>query len=30
MAEVEHALASNPRRSDLLEGFHALGPLSVS
>ncbi|MDQ1511920.1 MAG: hypothetical protein QOG50_3764 [Actinomycetota bacterium] len=30
MAEVEHALAANPRRSDLLEGFHALGPLSVS
>jgi hypothetical protein len=30
MAEVEHALASNPRRSDLLEGFHALDPLSVS
>jgi hypothetical protein len=30
MAEVEHALAANPRRSELLEGFHALGPLSVS
>ena len=24
-AEVEHALASNPRRADILEGFHALG-----
>ena len=23
MAEVEHALAGNPRRSELLEGFHA-------
>ena len=22
MAEVEHALAANPRRSELLEGFH--------
>ena len=30
MAEVEHALAANPRRSELLEGFHALGPLPVS
>ena len=24
MAEVEHALAGNPRRSELLDGFHAL------
>jgi hypothetical protein len=23
-AEVEHALASNPRRAEILEGFHAL------
>jgi hypothetical protein len=30
MAEVEHALAGNPRRSELLEGFLALSPLSVS
>jgi hypothetical protein len=30
MAEVEHALAGNPRRSDILEGFHALGPVPVS
>jgi hypothetical protein len=29
-AEVEHALAGNPRRSQLLEGFLALSPLSVS
>jgi hypothetical protein len=28
--EVEHALATNPRRADLLEGFHSLDPLSVS
>ena len=27
MAEVEHALESNPRRSELLEGFRALGPV---
>ncbi len=26
MAEVEHALASHPRRSDLIEEFRALGP----
>jgi hypothetical protein len=24
-AEVEHALTDNPRRADILEGFHALG-----
>jgi hypothetical protein len=30
MAEVEHALAANPRRAQLLEGFHALGALPVS
>ena len=24
-AELEHALASNPRRAEILEGFHALG-----
>jgi hypothetical protein len=29
-AEVEHALAGNPRRSELLEGFLALSPLPVS
>jgi len=29
-AEVEHALAANPRRSELLEGFHSLGALPVS
>ena len=29
MAEVEHALADNPRRSELLEGFHALRPVGV-
>jgi hypothetical protein len=29
MGEVEHALAGNPRRSDILEGFHALGPVSI-
>jgi hypothetical protein len=29
MAEVEHALAANPRRTELLEGFHVLGPLPV-
>jgi hypothetical protein len=30
MAEVEHALAANPRRAELLEGFHALNEISVS
>jgi hypothetical protein len=30
IAEVEHALAANPRRADLLEEFHSLGTLSVS
>jgi hypothetical protein len=30
MAEIEHALAGNPRRSELLEGFHALGGVPVS
>ena len=30
LAEVEHALEGNPRRSDILEGFHALGTVSVS
>jgi hypothetical protein len=29
MGEVEHALADNPRRSELLEGFHSLRPLGV-
>jgi hypothetical protein len=29
MAEVEHALAANPRRSELLEGFHAAGRVPV-
>ena len=27
-AEVEHALAANPRRDEILEGFHALAPQS--
>jgi hypothetical protein len=26
MAELEHALESNPRRGEILEGFHALSP----
>ena len=30
MAEVEHALDGHPRRSELLEGFHALEPVAVS
>ena len=25
IAEVEHALDGNPRRGEILEGFHALG-----
>jgi hypothetical protein len=29
MAEVEHALAANPRRSELLDGFHAAGRVPV-
>jgi hypothetical protein len=28
-AEVEHALADHPRRSEILEGFHALGSVSA-
>jgi hypothetical protein len=28
--EVEHALASNPRRADILEGFFAAGPPATS
>jgi hypothetical protein len=30
MAEVEHALEGNPRRADILEGFHALGTVPVA
>jgi hypothetical protein len=29
MAEVEHALAGNPRRAEILEGFRALASESV-
>lgn len=29
MAEIEHALAGNPRRSEVLEGFHALRSVPV-
>jgi hypothetical protein len=29
MAEIEHGLAGNSRRSELLEGFHALGQVPV-
>ena len=30
LGEVEHALEGNPRRGQILEGFHALGPVAVS
>jgi hypothetical protein len=30
MAEVEHALERNPRRSELLEGFQSLGAVPVA
>jgi hypothetical protein len=30
MAEVEHALEGNPRRAQILEGFHALGSVAVA
>jgi hypothetical protein len=30
MAEVEHALEGNPRRADILDGFHALNPVPIS
>jgi hypothetical protein len=30
IAEVERALTGNPRHDELLEGFHALGTVSVA